>query len=311
MTGNKVFPIRTIGLVILMFTVMPSPADEEAKSLVNTYRSIAGVPPVTFDAGLDANCFAHSRYMAENNHLTHDQNPALPFASPEGDAAGGNGNVWLGSATATPFWQPTNPVHSWMASPGHRFWLLYPTTPTFGFGFYMAENNRAGATLDVLSHHAINQDPNYTGWPILYPAKDQTGVPSTAFPVSMMWRYFGETPVVNDTRFNIVGGDQVAHTTTTGVPAGHKGILLTPQSPLPDNTWFEVSVFGSHNSVPFAETWRFATGTPVTEPTPTPTPLNPLGEIRAILLAQSSPDLMFDLNDDMVLDAADLAIAPR
>ena len=41
---------------------------------VNAYRALAGVPPVSEDTTLDAQCFEHARYMAENNDLTHEQN---------------------------------------------------------------------------------------------------------------------------------------------------------------------------------------------------------------------------------------------
>jgi hypothetical protein len=93
---------------------------------VNGYRLRAGVPPVHEDATLNGNCFEHARYMAENNHLTHNQNSSLPYASPAGQICAQKGNAWLGWGNG---WTPADAIDSWMRSVGHRLWLLYPTTP--------------------------------------------------------------------------------------------------------------------------------------------------------------------------------------
>jgi uncharacterized protein YkwD len=123
--------------IVLKDAVSPTPpADKnDIPAYVNYYRALAGVPAVTFDPALNDNCFQHARYMAVNNHLTHNQNPGLPFASPAGQVCAGNGNAWLGGGAGFPFWEPHHSVDGWMESVGHRLWLLYPTTPTFGFGF--------------------------------------------------------------------------------------------------------------------------------------------------------------------------------
>jgi uncharacterized protein YkwD len=241
------------------------PADKnDTLAYVNYYRALAGVPPVTFNATLNDNCFQHARYMAENNHLTHDQNPNLPFASPAGQICAQNGNAWLGGAFFQPYWQPYHSIDSWMGSVGHRLWLIYPTTPVFGYGFYTAANNRAGAALDVLSNANFNADLTYSGWPIRYPAPGQTGVPATAYPITINWRYFGPTPSVSSTSLTTANGTPIAHTVSTDPNsiAGHEAVRILPNSALPANTTINVAVSGTYNGTPFTYAWSFTTGNP-------------------------------------------------
>ena len=83
--SNQVF------LPLIVRPIPPLPDDWLGR--VNGYRARAGVPPVTEDATLNDNCFQHARYMAENDHITHNQNPSLPYASPEGQICAQRGNA--------------------------------------------------------------------------------------------------------------------------------------------------------------------------------------------------------------------------
>ncbi len=223
---------------------------------VNGYRLHAGVPPVQEDATLNNNCFEHARYMAENNHLTHNQNPSLPYASPSGQSCAQKGNAWIGGGIA---WEPAHAIDGWMRSVGHRLWLLYPTTPTFGFGFYKTANGaRSAAALDVLSY--FNDGASYPNWPVRYPGVNQTDVPPTQYLITLQWRYFGDTPVVSSTTLQVVGGSSIAHSVSTSLPVGHKGIVITPTVALPPSSLIEVTVNGSYAGQPFSYTWQFQTG---------------------------------------------------
>jgi uncharacterized protein YkwD len=227
---------------------------------VNAYRTRAGVPPVQNDDSLNRNCFEHARYMAINGHLTHDQNPNLPYASPNGQACAARGNAWLGGEYFIPIWTPSDSIEGWMESVGHRLWLLYPTTPRFGYGFYMTENNQAGAALDILSWANFDADAQYGGWPLRYPAAGQTAVPDTRYPITLSWAYFGSTPRLNAASLATVDGRSLLHTANTDLPVGHKGIQILPAEPLPSNTTIIVNVTGSYNGAGFNYTWQFTTG---------------------------------------------------
>ncbi|MCS7287738.1 MAG: CAP domain-containing protein [Roseiflexus sp.] len=223
---------------------------------VNGYRARAGVPPVTADATLNDNCFQHARYMAENNDLTHNQNPSLPYASPAGQICAQKGNVWMGWGSA---WQPRDAIDGWMGSVGHRLWLLYPTTPTFGFGFYR-QSQRSAAALDVLSRARFGDDARYPGWPVRYPAPDQQDVPATRYPITLQWPYFDQKPVVTGTSLRALPGTDLEHTATTDLPVNHKGIVITPNQAFPPNATIEVTVTGSYKGQAFSFTWQFRTG---------------------------------------------------
>ncbi len=245
--SNQVF------LPLIVRPIPPLPDDWLGR--VNGYRARAGVPLVTEDATLNDNCQQHARYMAENNHITHNQNPSLPYASPEGQICAQKGNAWLGQGTA---WQPRDAIDGWMGSVGHRLWLLYPTTPTFGFGFYQ-NSQRSAAGLDVLSRASFN-DAAYSGWPVRYPAPDQIDVPATRYPITLLWPYFDQKPNLTGTALRVLPGTSLAHTATTDLPVGHKGIAITPDQNLPANATIEVTVTGTYKGQPFSFTWQFRTG---------------------------------------------------
>jgi hypothetical protein len=230
---------------------------------VNYYRAIAGVPSVTDDATLNDNCFQHARYMAENNDLTHDQKPDLPWASDAGQICAQKGNAWLGGAFSSPIWEPSDSIEGWMSSVGHRLWLLYPTTPTFGYGFYSASDNRAGAALDVLSRATFDDD-SYSGWPIRYPVPNQISIPATNYAITLNWPYFEERPTISSTSLTTEDGSTISHQADTKLSAGHKGIQILPKEELPDNTIFIVTITGSYNGTSFSYSWKFSTGdTPI------------------------------------------------
>lgn len=242
-------------------TSTPPPTSvEDLYSYINYYRSLAGISPVTFDATLNNNCWEHARYMAENDDLTHDQNSALPYASAAGQICAQRGNAWIGGANDTPYWLPRNTIDSWMESTGHRLWLLYPTTPVFGYGFYTAGNNSSAAGLDVLSQTNFDADLNYANWPVRYPVPDQTGIPASKYDITLNWRYFGSEPVVTAASLKTSSGKALAHTVITSLPVGHKGIVITPSAALPSKTTIIVSVSGNYDGVPFEYTWSFTTG---------------------------------------------------
>ncbi len=236
------------------------PPTNDTLAYVNYFRTLAGVPEVTFDPALNDNCWLHARYMAEENHITHDERPDSPWYTPGGQVCAQKGNVWLGSATSSRYWAEHHAIEGWMRSIGHRLWLLYPTTPVFGFGFYTAANNRAGAALDVLSRFNPSADATYSGWPVRYPAPNQSDVPRTGNPITLAWRYFGPSPTVGSIGLTDGSGVAIPFTATTALPVNHKGIEIKPVQSLPANARIFVSVSGSYDGVPFNFTWSFTTG---------------------------------------------------
>lgn len=225
-------------------------------SRVNYYRALAGIPPAGEDPALSASCLQHARYMAVNNHLTHTQDPSLPFASSAGQACAQKGDIWLGHGSG---FSTAESVDGWMASVGHRLWVLYPTTTAFGYGFYAGAGHEAAA-LDVLSRPDFGADTAYAGWPVRYPGADQIGVPAGRTAVTLLWRHFGATPQIGATDLHAADGHQIDHTADTDLPGGHKGVQIVPQADLPANTVFSVQVTGTYDGEPFSVSWQFSTG---------------------------------------------------
>ena len=252
--------VPRVYLPLVRRAIVPPGDKNDVPAYVNYFRAVAGSPAVTFDPQLDLNCYLHARYVAEEGHLTHNERTDSPWYTPEGQACAQHSNVWMGSAYYRPYWEPHHSIESWMGSVGHRLWLLYPTTPKFGYGFYTASNNRAGAALDVLSAFDSSADVAYPGWPVRYPGAGQADVPAKVYPITINWRYFGSAPTVSATSLQVVDGASIAHSVTTDLPVGHKGISITPDNALPAHSRIAVSVCGTYDGVPFAYSWSFTTG---------------------------------------------------
>ncbi len=243
-------PESTIFLPLVMDTSLSS----QWLKRVNGYRWRAGVPPVTEASLLNDNCYQHARYIAENNQVVHNQDEANPYFTPAGRDCAQKGNLWIGRGEN---WTPAHAIDAWMESVNHRLWLLYPTTPRFGFGFYtIADGTRSAAALDVISN--FNDGADYSGWPVRYPGPNQSDVPPKQYPITIHWRYFGPAPEIGSTELRIVGGSAINHSAT--IPeTGHKAIVITPTDPLPVNSLIEVSVTGRYDGQDFTYTWQFHT----------------------------------------------------
>lgn len=236
-----------------------APPTSDPQNYINYLRQQAGVASVAFNSTYNQNCWEHARYMAENNFIGHTEDPNNPWYTNGGADCASKGNAWLGGASGSPFWQPYHAVNGWIGSVGHRLWLLYPTTTQFGFGFYTASNNRAGAALDVLS--TFDDGASYPDWPVRYPGVGQALIPATQFPITLQWRYFGPAPTLTSSSLTTSGGTPIAHTATADLSddANHKGIKLIPNASLPANTTFNVSISGTYNGSPFTYSWSFTT----------------------------------------------------
>lgn len=112
---------------------------------VNYYRSLAGLSRVTAYAPWAIACQAHAAYLAENNVLTHSEDPANPWYTPEGAAAAQSSSLAL---FQLPLDDEYTPVDLWMSSAFHAVGLLEPRWSETNFGSYTG-SGRAAACLDV------------------------------------------------------------------------------------------------------------------------------------------------------------------
>jgi uncharacterized protein YkwD len=101
---------------------------------VNRARALAGLGKVKLDPALAPGCERHARYVVRNiDHPKvtglgiHDEDPALPGATPEGARAGK-------AAVIAVISDPAESVDGWMATLYHRLSLLDPRLKRVGYG---------------------------------------------------------------------------------------------------------------------------------------------------------------------------------
>lgn len=137
---------------------------------VNYFREMAALPPVVEDAALSYGSKLHSCYMLQNG-ITHAEQPGAPGYTPEGNAAGQNGNVGVHSLAGT---SERFFIELWMTGPFHAIGLLRPGLQRVGFGKCdnaSAPLYRSAATLDVI--RGLGAAPALTS-PVLFPGDGMT-----------------------------------------------------------------------------------------------------------------------------------------
>lgn len=171
-----------VGCALALTTVIPGqgiaaeptpafiPPDAHWLTTVNYFREMSGLGPVSEDPFLSDGAYKHSCYMLQND-IAHDEIPGRPGYTPEGDAAGNNGNVAVSSVFGT---SARSHIELWMTGPFHAIGLLRPNLQKVGFGKCDSESTpkwRSGATLDVL--RGLGPSSPKTA-PILWPGNGTT-----------------------------------------------------------------------------------------------------------------------------------------
>lgn len=149
--------------------IMP---DAHWLQVVNYYRAMAGLAPVTEDKTLSPGAYNHSCYMLYNG-ISHDEVPGLRGYTESGDTAGNNGNVAVSSgygATAR------SHIDLWMTGPFHAIGILRPYLKSVGFGKCDLNNQytptwHSAATLNVLNGLGPTVHPST---PIVFPGSGTT-----------------------------------------------------------------------------------------------------------------------------------------
>jgi hypothetical protein len=154
-----------------------------AMALLNDIRSKAGVGPVSVDSQLSAATQAHAAYLVANSGKpqleglnAHDEDLSLPGATKAGREAGLESDIARGPASVV------DSMVGLLAAPLHQRWLLEPSLKRVGMGVATYSTGGLAVVIDV--GHGLER-PTLSGKPVVYPAPDQTGVPT---------RFFTETP---------------------------------------------------------------------------------------------------------------------
>ncbi len=138
----------------------PAPLQAATLELVNYFRAMSGVQPVTFDTALSAKAQQAALMMDANNALSHTPPASWTCNSAPGAEAAAASNLALG-------YRGADVIKGYMDDPGagnevagHRWWLQRPSTRTMGSGYV----GRAQA-LWVNDGDTAAGTPTYTSWP--------------------------------------------------------------------------------------------------------------------------------------------------
>ncbi|KAF0246043.1 MAG: hypothetical protein FD180_1037 [Planctomycetota bacterium] len=257
--------------------------DERKKAVdaLNEYRKKCGLPPCVFSATVSAGAQRHSEYLVKNEgHPSteglgaHNEDPALPGYTPEGQRAGGASDIGQ-----------VPPVASMINMLGtfyHRIPLLSPHLKKVGIGWA----TKPGATdlgwcvIDCGTGVGPRNDKLLQL--VAYPAPGATDV-QRAFDdelpdpipagedhkngeaITLSW--FGEGQITGGEMEVKVNGTAVeGYFTTRQKPArkdhgNGNSLCFIPKEVLPPNAKVEVNAKTTLEGKPLAKSWSFTTGT--------------------------------------------------
>lgn len=155
-------------------TGAPSAAAQQATlTAVNWYREMAGVSPVSFDAGLSSKAQQAALIMEAQWGLSHNPPSNWKCWTQTGAHAAGSSNLALGVSGA-------NAIQGYMEDPGagnepvgHRRWILYPPQTTMGSG----STSWANALYVFAQTGARPATPSLMPWPTagFFPSPEEPG----------------------------------------------------------------------------------------------------------------------------------------
>lgn len=266
-------------------TPPPVPADAHWLTLVNYYRAMAGLGPVVENPAWSDGAYKHSCYMLLNG-MSHDEVPGRPGYTPEGRAAGQNGNVAVTSVLDAP---ARRPIELWLTGPFHAIGLLRHNLTHTGFGQCRNPSTspyKSAATLDVL--RGLSSTKPRPSWPILFPGNGTTTnldrfVAESPSPLTFCgWPSGGGLPVIAmmPEAFTSVSGSMTGPTgplqtcvlhkgNTSGVASsilgGDHAAVVMPRNPLQPGT-YQVTVTTNVRTV----SWSFTVDPSVADGALTP-----------------------------------------
>jgi hypothetical protein len=134
---------------------------------VNRYRANAGLPFVTENASWSDGDYKHAIYTVRNDILGHDEDPAKPYYTPEGQLAAQNSNVMATTQLTLP---DEGAIDMWMQGPFHAVGIIDPHLAQTGFGSFRESGTgyRMAAALDVL--RGLGSLPSGVTYPVFWPA---------------------------------------------------------------------------------------------------------------------------------------------
>jgi Cysteine-rich secretory protein family len=249
-------------------------ADDDWLGVVNTYRAMSGLAPITGNNEWSAQDYDHSCYMLLNG-MSHDETPGLPGYTPGGDLAGNKGNVAVSSSVSA---TARSHIELWMTGPFHTIGILRPNLTSSGFG--MCANPDAtlrwhsGATLDVI--RGLDSSVTRPSTPIVFPGNGatvrmSTFIAETPSPVAMCgWSGAAGLPLIAMMPSDVTAANStltgpngpiatctlqkgnVSDGTARAILDGDNAVIVMPRDPLADGA-YTATVNSNGGSI----TWSF------------------------------------------------------
>lgn len=249
-----------------------------ALSRLNQYRTAAGQPAATMDSNGSLPNWLHSRYLALNGVTGHDEDPLLPWYTPEGRQAGLSSNVMRTGRDLRD--DLTYMVDGFAQAPFHFFNLLDPRTTTVRLGYYFRNFDGCDADPCYGTTGAATFEPIRSGtWPantvVRFPADEQTidqlahkgespsplaACPDYSAPAGLpLFVMHGRDnlPQVRTTTLTLAGvpvehcafventyvnPDPAAQALARNILRGHGALVIVPREPLQPNATYHVTV---------------------------------------------------------------------
>ncbi len=282
----------------------------ETLTMINTYRSWLGIPPLTIDPALQKAAEAHVEYYRLNfgdpslsGMGLHYETPGMPgFTGADFQdraiAAGYDG--WVNEnagVSGSMVWS----TKWFMATVGHRLTLLDPRYSHIG----LAAINQGNVKFEIIDlgtpKWIENTTPEWAAWPpngttgvgLRFDGEAPNPFPAAQYPVGypISLKYFGPGDLTYSSATLSTGGQAVSSFSEIGTGwLSRETVLLTATSPLKLNTTYYVRIEGTANGQPFVKQWSFTTTngndelanssgpaipTPAPSPTPSPSPTPP------------------------------------
>lgn len=165
-----VAPMKRVAVPMLAGGIAALPTDWLGYS--NWFRATAGLPALSENRTWDDGDWKHSRYTVKNDLLTHGEDPAYPWYTPEGNDAALNGNI---TAVTDPNMTDALAIEYFMQAPFHAVGILDPHLTSAGFGRFNEAGGSIGsaATMDVIRGRGSSVPPSVQ-FPILWPGNGKT-----------------------------------------------------------------------------------------------------------------------------------------
>lgn len=273
-------PLLVLLVLVMVVSLVPTRDAAAADSWltdVNLLRELGGLDPVREDAAWSDGSQLHSRYMARNGVMTHEQVPGRPDYTSLGAAAGRTANLAFGYRTTR------DVLRAWLGSAGHAYWLLNPAATKFGYGQAVDGSGVDWWTMRVFPTRDVDQGVPSSGG-LLWPAQgavvptfssalrkypDCAGSPATGG-LAIYWR--GRTAPAAATM--TVDGREVATCVFSYSPQWH-GVAALRATPSGATVVVDLHGVGMPGPRTFRTASGFAGAGPTSWPSPDPRSIDP------------------------------------